>query len=461
MKTNKLRLLTLFLIAIATITGFLAQTILTTALSPIMLEMEVNAGTVQWLTTVYTLVLAIIVPPTAGLTQRFKTRQLVIASMVCFTVGSAICFIASDFLVLVVGRVLQAAGSGILFPVLTISIFKVLPKEKWNLAMGLAGFAITVAPMLGPTLGGIVIDNFGWRSIFTILTITGAAVVILCIALLTNISDTKEYPLDLPSLILSTFACVGLILGMSNISTFGIGSLWVLIPIAIGILSSFTFVKLQKRLEAPLLNLSVFNSKKFMKGTLLVSLMQLILGGFVVVFSIYVQSICGLSATASGLIVLPGTLFMAVCNLLGGKIADRTGIRFVAVTGNLLMLFSMVVMAFFSTDTPIWLMVVIQFFRLGGLGVIMQSITTWALASVAEKVEDATAVNNTLRNISTAIGSSLLTVIMAVIAGGVINSSAQSVWAFNTICIICAALSIVSLFISFTFEKKVTAAKYR
>lgn len=148
MKNKKRQMITIVIMIFATIIGYLAQTVLSTGLSSIMKDSNVNAGTAQWLSTAYILVLGVMIPPTAYLTHKFSTKILLNVSIIIFTIGSLVGDFAPGFAWLVVGRVLQGAGSGVLLPVLQIAIFKVLPKEKWNIAMGVVGMAVCVAPTL-------------------------------------------------------------------------------------------------------------------------------------------------------------------------------------------------------------------------------------------------------------------------------------------------------------------------
>lgn len=453
MESNKKKKVTLGIMLYGTILGFLAQTILSTAVPVIMADLNINAGKAQWLTALYLLVLGVMIPPSAYLIRKYSTRILVNISMIVFTIGSLIGYLLPSFAGLLIARVLQAAGCGVLLPILSVAVFKVLPKEKWNMAMGIVGLAICICPVIGPTLGGILVDAYGWPSLFGILSILGIIITVLSIIFTTNISETEDSPLDFPSLILSILVCVGIIAGISNISSFSIANIMVWLPLIIGIVSTVIFVCRQNKLKSPLLQLSVFRVREFTMGTIMVSIVQFLSLGIVVVLPIFVQNVCGYSATISGFLVLPATILMAVCSLVGGTLADKFGIRLLAIVANILVVIGMGGMVFFSTSTSLLLMAVIQLFRCAGIGLILVTISTWSFTFVTDKIEDATAINNTLRQIAAAMGSAILAVIMTMVAGGTIDSSTNSVFAFRVTCMAGTILAIISLAISLVLVK--------
>lgn len=453
METNKKPIATLGIMLFGTILGFLAQTILSTGLPSIMADLNINAGKAQWLTTLYLLVLGVMIPPTAYLIRKYSTKTLLNISAIVFTIGSLIGYLSPGFAGLLIARVLQAAGCGVILPVLNVAIFKVLPKEKWNMAMGILGLAICVSPVLGPTLGGILVDAYGWRSLFGVLLILGIIITVLSIIFTINLSETEDYPLDFASLILSILVCVGIIAGIGNISSYGIANIIVWLPLIIGIVSLVIFVNRQNKLQTPLLQLSVFKTREFTAGTIMVSVIQFVSLGIVVVLPIYIQDVCGYSATISGFVVLPATILMAVCMLAGGKLAEKFGIRPLAIVANILFVIGVGAMIFFNASTSLLVMGIIQLFRCAGTGLIMMSITTWSFIFVTDKIEDATAINNTLRQIAAAMGSAILAVIMTMVAGGTIDASANSVFAFRVTCMAATILAVIGLMISIIYVK--------
>jgi EmrB/QacA subfamily drug resistance transporter len=457
MKKINRNIITMVIMGIGAIAGFMAQTILSTGLVAIMDELQVKAVTVQWLITAFSLVSGVMMPPTAYLTHNFSTKKLLNVSLFVFTLGSILGFIAPNFNFLIFARVLQAAGCGILFPVLQMAVFKILPKEKWNATMGIIGMIICVAPTLGPTLGGIMIDAWGWRSIFAALSIVGIILFAGSLIFSTKLFETENYPLDVPSFLLSVLICVGIIVGIGNIGSYGLTNLLVWGPIFVGVISGYIFVKRQNVVKAPLLKLSVLKNRKFTIGTIDSAIIQFTVVGLTVLLPIFMQKVCGYSATITGLVILPATLLMAVCNMIGGFLAEKFGARSLVILGNILIVIGCASMLMMNQSSPVWYIVVTQILRCLGVGFSTTPLNTWTLASVRDKVEDGTAINNTIRQIVGAIGAATLAVIMTSVAGGKVSASTDSVSGFHVTILFTVILAIVSsaLAIIYVKDKKI------
>ena len=451
---SRKEILTIIIMLIATAVGMVGQTIVSTSLNAIMLDFNVSATTAQWIMTIYILILGVMIPPTAYLTHRFKTKTLITAALSVFTVGSVIGFVAPNITVLITGRILQAAGSGILLPILQIAIFKILPEDRWNVTMSLVGLTIAIAPSIAPTLGGSIVDSMGWRAIFEILTIIGIAILVLTVIFTKNLSETEDYPLDVISLILSIAMCLCPILGLSNITAYGIGNLeYVWIPIIVGLIALYLFVNRQRKIKDPLLNLKVIRNKYFCAGTFILAFMQFTTIGITIILPIYVQSTCGLSSTTAGLILLPGTAFMAVTNFIGPNLADKIGAKKVLIISSVIMTIGLVWMGLFNTNTSVMEMIISQIVRCGGIGLGLVTSATWALSVATYDIEDASAINNTFRQIIGASGSAILTAIMVGLAGGAMAANEISIQAFDITCLLTALLGIACLIISIIYVK--------
>ena len=444
---------TLIVLLCVSIVGYLAQTIFATGLPIFMDEFNVDAGMAQWVSTSYSIVLAVMIPPTAYITHRFTTRQVLLCSLVLLTVGSVAGFLAQNFAMLVVARVLQAAGTGVLYPYLQIAIFKVLPQHRWQLAMGVVGLVICVAPTIGPTLGGILIDSHGWRFVFAMLAVASCVMTVVSFAVARNLTDTEKSALDFASLVQSVVLCVGIIVSFSNISSFGIASPLVWGPLVIGVLATILFVRRQHRLALPFLNLVVLKSWRFDIGTLINALMNFVSLGVTLVVPIYAQSICGYSATLSGMLSLPSAVAMAVCSLLGGILAGKVGVRHLTLISSAVLCAGLAGMAFFDFNTPVWVIMFFQVLRGVGIGLSMQVLTTWSLAAVDDLVEDAASVNNTLKQIVGAMGSAVMAVLFSLFAGGTIQANEASIAAFQMTNWVGFGLSVACLVLSFVFVK--------
>ncbi len=260
---NKSGLITLIILIMASAVTLISQSIVTTSLPYYMDDFAVSSATAQWTYSVFLLVIGVMIPPTAYITKRFKIKTILITSLILFIIGSLLCFLSTNFEMLIVGRILEAMGTGILMPIGQILIFRIMPEEKWGFFMGLMGFLVGIVPAMGPTIGGIIIDLFNWRVIFEFLAIITVVILVLSLLLANFELETQNYPLDFPSLILSIIFCVGLMIGFSNIAEFGFSFIHVILPIIIGILTLIIFVKRQNKIENPLVNLIVLKNKYF------------------------------------------------------------------------------------------------------------------------------------------------------------------------------------------------------
>lgn len=183
-----------------------------------------------------------------------------------FTLGSFLSFLSPNFSILLIGRILEAIGTGVLMPVPQILIFKVLPPNKWNLYMGLFGFIIGILPALGPTIGGMLSDTVGWKIIFLLFTVGSLFLLIISNVFIKFSLETEDYPLDAISLILSIVAYAGIMAGFTNIAEYDFSLIYVILPIIIGIISLIIFLNRQKRIENPLINLKVLKNSYILYG---------------------------------------------------------------------------------------------------------------------------------------------------------------------------------------------------
>lgn len=393
--------------------GALTQTQLTIALPKIIEELNIPVSLGQWLTTIYLLIIGVMIPVTAYLTHRYTSRQLFLTCMSCFCAGSIMAGFSDSFGYLLLGRILQAVGTGILMPLLQIAVLEVVPEEKRSTAMGVVGLTVSFAPAIGPTLAGWLTDQFGWRSNFLVLAAVGVVLVGLAIVFLSNIGEIRPYPLDKKSVALSTVGFGGLLFGFTNIGNLGIGSVLSWPPILVGAVALALFARRQMRLKEPLLELRVFLQRDFLVGTILVSLLYAAFMGVGVVLPVYIQTYRGISAMESGLILLPGAIIMAVTSLLAGVIMDRVGVRRIVITGAVTLLGGTVMLMFLSDTTPNAYIVAAMILRFFGLAAFIMPITVWSLNILPRRLySDGAAINNTMRQVSGAIGSALMVTVM-------------------------------------------------
>ena len=443
--------LIVFIVAAAILSA--AQSVVTTGISGIMADFNITSTTAQWIYSSFLLVLGVMIPLSAFFTRRFKVKTILLASLSLFLIGSLIAYIAPNIETLILARVIQAVGSGILLPITQIVLFKVIPEEKWQIYMGLFGFIIGIAPAIAPTAGGLIIDYVGWRSIFLIFAAAIAVLILIASVVVKLEFETGHYPLDVSSLILCVLACVGIMLGFSNIAENGFDLIWVILPIVIGVISLVLFVKRQFGIETPLLDLHALKNKYFFFGTLFSALLYFTMCGLNVIMPLFVQRVAFHSATVAGLVLLPATLIMIVFNFVGPVMANKFGVRKVLILSCIFTIVGYLLMMTYKVDSSIEFMIVTQIIRAVGAGLGLMPAVTWTIAVVSGDVEDATAINNTVRQIIGAIGSAVAVVLMAIFAGGNVARNAVTVAAFGQPSLVMAILAVVSLVIVIIYIK--------
>lgn len=442
---------TLIIFIIATTLLSTAQSIVTTGLAGIMADFHVSSTTAQWVYSSFLLVLGVMIPTSAFIARRFNIRTIIVSCLGLFLVGSILAYIAPTIEVLIFARVIQAVGSGILLPITQIVLLKIIPVEKWQVYMGLFGFIIGIAPALAPTVGGVIIDSVGWREIFLLFAVITFVLMVISAMGVKLEFETSDYSLDISSLFLCVVACVGIMLGFSNIAANGFDLTYVILPIVIGFIALVIFSHRQFNIKYPLLDLRILKHKYFFFGTLFSAILYFTMCGLNVIMPLFVQNVAYHSATESGLVLLPATIIMIVFNFIGPVLANRIGVRKVLIASCIFSIVGYLVMMTYDVNSSINYMILTQVLRAIGAGLGLMPAVTWTISVVSGNVEDATAINNTVRQIIGAIGSALAVVLMAVFAGGNVDHNAISVTAFGETSIVMSILAVVMLVIVILF----------
>ena len=446
---NRMQLLVLFTLAASLVT--IAQSIITTGIVYLMGDFSVSSTQAQWSYSVFLLVVGVMIPLSAFISRRFSARTIFFFSLGIFLLGSVICYFSTSLIVLIIGRIFQAIGNGIIMPYVQILLLRTIPEEKWQTYMGLYGLVVAIAPVLGSFVGGFVITLYGWRELFSFFTIATIILLVLGIIFVKDNIPTEDYPLDYLSVVLSIVGCAGIMLGFTNVADYGFTHYLVILPIIIGIITLILFVKRQSKLEKPLINLSILKNKYFLVGTTFICILFSCLNGCTGLLPIFIQGVAYNSAIISASVLLPGGLLIIAFNIIGPLLTNKIGIKKVLIMGCVFSIIGYVAMMFYTQDSSFEFMAVSQSIRLIGAGLALMPATTWTLTMVSDKVEDGTAVNNTLRQIFAAIGSSMVVVIVAVLAGGAIDHNAASVAAFNQTSLILLVLHIIMLILTIFF----------
>ncbi|WP_150283940.1 DHA2 family efflux MFS transporter permease subunit [Rummeliibacillus sp. TYF-LIM-RU47] len=406
-KINKKVLLTVLILGCFLST--LNQTLLNVAFSKLMVVFSISASTVQWLATGFMLVNGVLVPITAYLMKRFSTRQLFLSSMGFLLFGSIICAVAINFPLLLIGRMIQAIGAGIIMPLLMSVVMFIFPPEKRGSMMGFIGLAIIFAPAIAPTLAGFIIEYYSWRWLFIGIIPFTIITIVLAMKYLMNVSETEKVKLDIVSVILSTIGFGFILYGFSSAGSRGWEDMVVLCTTILGIVAILTFCLKQSKSTEPLLDLSVFKNKLFTLTSIINIIVTMMMYADMVLLPIYLQNGRGFSAFEAGLLLLPGAIVNALMSPVTGKLYDRFGAKPLFIIGLIFIIPSMWVVTDLTETTPFVFLMIRTIFLRVGLSFITMPLNTASLNSLPRAlVTHGTAVNNTLRQIAGAIGTAVV-----------------------------------------------------
>lgn len=437
-------------IIISCIASSMLATALTTALPPIVKDFNISMTTGQWLTSGYSLAMAIMMPLTAFLINKFKTRNLYCIAIGIFLVGLTISAVATSFSIMMTGRIIQAAGNGILTSMAQVVILTIFPKEKMGTAMGWYGLSVGAAPVIAPTIAGLLVDNMGWRMIFVLAIIIMAVSLVYAIYVFENVLDTSNVSFDIKSFIMSAFIFGGITLGIGNIGSYGIASIYTYLPLAIGIVATISFVYTQLNLEEPFLDIRILKDKDYAVSVIGSMLLYFIMMGSSILLPLYVQQIMGISATISGLVVLPGSLAMTIISPFAGRIFDKLGIKILFVCGAICLVISNLGMYFITMETSIWIAALLNVFRCIAIGCLLMPLVTWGASKMkSNMMSHATAILTSLRTISGAIGSAVFVAVMTVASNNPIKIYGEnaSIHGINVAYLAMAFTSIILLLV--------------
>ncbi|CAM4452842.1 DHA2 family efflux MFS transporter permease subunit [Paenibacillus macerans] len=390
--------------------GMFSETALNIAISNLMEVFQISAATAQWLTTGFLLTLGILMPLSGLLLQWFTTRQLFIGSVTSSIIGTLIAALAFNFEMLMVARVLQAIGMGLLIPLMFNTILVVYPAEKRGAAMGFVGLVIMFAPATGPTVAGLLIEYLTWHFIFWLSLPFLVLGLLVGLKYLENVTEVTKPRIDLLSVILSTLGFGGVVFGFSKAGEGDAGwtSPIVIASIAIGLVALALFVLRQLFMREPMMNLRVFKYPMFIVGLLLVLTCMMIILSSMIVLPMYLQQGMKLSPFTAGLMLLPGSALNGFLSPRMGKLFDKYGPKWLVLPG-------LVVVAaalwFFSGVTPVtsvFFIVALHICLMIGISMVFMPAQTNGLNQLPpELYPHGTAVMNTLQQVAGAVGTAV------------------------------------------------------
>jgi EmrB/QacA subfamily drug resistance transporter len=412
-KTNQPPYGIIVVLLIGAFIAFLNNTLLNIALPSIMKDLKIEASTVQWLTTGFMLVNGILIPISAFLIQKFSVRHLFLIAMGLFTLGTILAGFAYGFPLLLTGRMVQASASAILMPLLMNVMLTSFPVEKRGAAMGVFGLVIMVAPAIGPTLSGWIIEHYDWRMLFHFITPIAILVFLVGFFMLKDKKDKVNIRLDFFSLLLSSIGFGGLLYGFSSAGKEGWDSPQVYGTLIIGAVSLVTFILRQLKQESPMLNFRVFKFPMFALSSTISMVVTMTMFSGMLLLPIYVQTVRGISPIDAGLMLLPGAIIMGIMMPITGKIFDKYGGRLLAIIGLAITVVTSYLFSKLTLDTSYTQLIILYTVRMFGMSMVNMPVTTNGLNQLpARFYPHGTAMNNTLSQVSGAIGTALLVTVM-------------------------------------------------
>ncbi len=455
---SKKQLLTLAIIVFGTFVAVLNSTVVSPALPHVMAEMSVDAATAQWLTTGFTLVNAIMIPITAFLQDKFSARKLFAVSMSIFTVGSLLCAWGPNFPVLLLGRLVQAAGEGILMPLTGTVLMLTFPVERRGTAMGVFGIVLGFAPAFGPTVAGLVIDHASWHVMFLAITILGVVVTAVGALLMKDTEGMNPAStLDIASVVLSTLGFGGALYALSDIGSNGIGVVSIVV-LVVGIVSLVLFFRRQLHMENPMLQVRVLANRTFAVSTIITMIIQGALMAGAILVPIYLQTYRGFSATVSGMVLMPGAIVMGLMGLVAGRLFDKRGPRLLAIVGTGILTISTLGFAILDDSTSVGFLTVLYTVRLFSLSLVNMPIGTWGLNALDNNlINHGNSVSNTFRQVAGSLGTAVIVSVSTIVTNssvpemGVVNGGIHGV---NVAFMVATALCALGFALTVIFVRK-------
>lgn len=432
--------------------AILNQTLLATAIPHIMIDLNLTENTAQWLTTIFMLVNGIMIPITAFLMETFSTRRLFLTSMSIFAFGTLLCSVAPNFPLLMVGRIVQAAGAGITMPLMMTVLILIFPIERRGAAMGMVGLVISFAPAIGPALSGWLLQYFHWKSLFYIILPLTIIDIIFAYFVMKDVITRKFPKVDFLSILLSTVGFGGLLYGFSSAGNYGWSSSVVIGTLVGGSIALIAFILRQFKLTQPILEFRVFSYRTFTITTVIGMIAFMGLIAVETILPMYMQIMAGYTAFQSGMVILPGALLSGFLSPITGKIFDRIGARWLVIIGLTIMTITTFMYTNLTVDTSLTYLTVVFAIRMVGISMVSMPATTAGLNQLPHRlIPHGTAMNNTMRQVAASIGTAMLVTVMTASALTNVDSYDPSgvIHGVNVAFYVATALSFAGLILSF------------
>ncbi|AXL11660.1 DHA2 family efflux MFS transporter permease subunit [Microbacterium foliorum] len=405
----------IWLLLVAAFVAILNETTMGIAIPHLNEDLGIPPELGQWLTSAFMLTMAVVIPTTGFILQRFTTRQVFIAAMSLFSLGTLVALVAPGFAVLLAGRVIQAAGTGIMMPLLMTTIMNVVPAQSRGRMMGRVGLVISLAPAIGPTVAGAVLETLNWRALFAIILPIALVSLLIGAKWMTNLGETRAVPLDVLSIPLAALGFGGIVFGLSQFGgEGGSGEAAGITALVVGAVALALFVWRQimlQRGDDALLDLRVFRSTNFTFSVIIMTILALSMFGTLTLLPQYLQNVAGLNALESGLILLPGSVLMGLLGPVMGRVYDARGTRPLLIPGTILVSAALFYYSTVGEHTVWWVLIIVQATMSVGLAMSFTPLFSASLGSLQRSLySHGSAVLNTLQQVGGAAGVAVLTV---------------------------------------------------
>lgn len=436
------------------------ETALNVVLIPIADGMSVTMAAAQWLITGYMLVTAIMVPVTAFLFQSFSTKRLYIAAMLIVLIGAIGCLLSLNFPMLLAFRMFQAAGTGMMIPVMTNTTLVIAPKEKIGTAMALCVCGTTLGPAFGPTISGIIVQFFPWKAIFVLIICLSVIALIFGTTVMKNVSDLTKPHLDILSVVLSA---VGLLLFLYGLSTVSGNPRSGLLFIVIGFVVLVLFFLRQRKLEHPMLDFRPFKYPLFVFGLVMLFVSFMFNFTLNALLPSYFQSVMGVTSMVSALILLPGVLLNAFSTGVSGRIMDRYGAKGMLLIGFSIMTIALLAFSFIGLATKFVLIIIIHIMIYQGVALTMSPAQTSALAFLPKELNPhGVSLATTFQQISASFGTALFGGVQLAMQQKNLNNNMTDLLAvsesYRAVFLTATIISVIGLVVAIIFSKRKTQA---
>ncbi|WP_056987567.1 MDR family MFS transporter [Secundilactobacillus paracollinoides] len=403
------RMLLVLSLLLGSFTTFMTVTMLINAFPSLMNDFNVSADTVEWLTNGTMLVMGIMVPISAFLMNRVSTKVLYLSAMALFIVGLSLSAVATNFTVLLIGRLVAAIGTGITAPLVQTTLLTIYPVNERGMAMGLNGLIVALAPAVGPTLSGWLLLHYSWRMLF--LSVLPIAIVVFLLALFSvrDVLENTHPSLDIVSIIESSAGFGLLLYAFTEVATWGWENSKFYVYLVISLILIYLFGWRQFKLDKPVLDLSILKSGRFLLTTIIVAINYIAMVGIEMVFTLYIQTIIGESAFHAGLLLFPGAIAVAITSMISGRTFDKVGAKGMGLAGFILIILGGLSMTKLDSSSSLIYIMAIYAVRMIGIGLVLMPITTAGMNSLTiDKMSHGTSINNTFRQVAGSIGTAVL-----------------------------------------------------